>query len=249
MAELLSRAQLDALAQFDTPTICNAIEGFQVRSRIEGFTDPSLRMRAAMEDRPMVGYACTGIISARHPAGREHADVMRRYFEQFEKWSLPTVAAIQDIDPTPVGSFWGDVQATVHRAMGCVGTITNGGVRDIDEVKKVGFYLFSKEILISHAYVHMLEAGTTVDICGMSVRSGDLIHADSHGAIVIPCEIAEYVADACVRAMAAEDALLNPCREALKLGRRVTAEEVMTWRAEMQQRRSAIADGYPCFSR
>lgn len=184
--ELLTREQLDALAQFDTPTICNAIEGFGVRSRTEGFTRPELRMRAAMSDKAMVGYARTGVISARQPAAPAHSAVMEAYYRQYEDFDLPMVAAIQDLDRVPVGSFWGDVQATVHRALGCIGVITDGGVRDIEEVKKVGFYLFSKEVLISHAYIHMVEAGTAVDICGMTVRPGDLIHADAHGAIVIP---------------------------------------------------------------
>ena len=171
----LTQEQLDALAQFDTPTICNAIEGFGVRGRTEGFTRPELRMRAAMSDKPMVGYARTGVISARQPATPAHSAVMEAYYRQYEDFDLPMVAAIQDLDRVPVGSFWGDVQATVHRALGCIGVITDGGVRDIEEVKRVGFYLFSKEVLISHAYIHMVEAGTAVDICGMTVRPGDLI--------------------------------------------------------------------------
>ena len=245
----LTRQQLSTLAEFDTPTICNAIEGFGVRSRTEGFTRPELHMRAVMSERPMVGYACTGVISARHPAAPEHASVMEAYYRQYEAYDVPTIAVIQDLDRTPVGSFWGDVQATVHRALGCIGTITDGGVRDIQEVQKVGFYLLSKEVLISHAYIHMVEAGTTVDICGMTVSPGDLIHADYHGAIVIPREIAPVLADACVRAMDAENALLEPCRAALEQGRTVTAKEIMAWRAEMQRRREAIASGSPMVSR
>ena len=189
----LTQEQLDALAQFDTPTICNAIEGFGVRGRTEGFTRPELRMRAAMSDKPMVGYARTGVISARQPAPPAHS------------------------------------------------VITDGGVRDIEEVKRVGFYLFSKEVLISHAYIHMVEAGTAVDICGMTVRPGDLIHADAHGAIVIPQEIAGQLAEACVRAMDAEEALKGPCQAAIARGERVTAKEIMAWRGEMQRRRAAIA--------
>ena len=237
----LTQEQLDALAQFDTPTICNAIEGFGVRGRTEGFTRPELRMRAAMSDKPMVGYARTGVISARQPATPAHSAVMEAYYRQYEDFDLPMVAAIQDLDRVPVGSFWGDVQATVHRALGCIGVITDGGVRDIEEVKRVGFYLFSKEVLISHAYIHMVEAGTAVDICGMTVRPGDLIHADAHGAIVIPQEIAGQLAEACVRAMDAEEALKGPCQAAIARGERVTAKEIMAWRGEMQRRRAAIA--------
>ena len=207
----LTQEQLDALAQFDTPTICNAIEGFGVRGRTEGFTRPELRIRAAMSDKPMVGYARTGVISARQPATPAHSAVMEAYYRQYEDFDLPMVAAIQDLDRVPVGSFWGDVQATVHRALGCIGVITDGGVRDIEEVKRVGFYLFSKEVLISHAY------------------------------IVIPQEIAGQLAEACVRAMDAEEALKGPCQAAIARGERVTAKEIMAWRGEMQRRRAAIA--------
>lgn len=238
--KLLTQAQLNALAEFDTPTICNAIEGFSVRGKTEGFTRPELRMRSVMAARPMVGYARTGMISARYPAAQDHTAVMEAYYRQYEGFDLPMVAAIQDIDQVPVGSFWGDVQATVHRALGCIGTVTNGGVRDIEEVGKVGFYLFSKEVLISHAYIHMIEAGTTVDICGMTVHPGDLIHADRHGAIVIPEAIAEDLVGACLRAVDAENALLDPCRAALEKKERITAAQIMQWRAEMQQRREAI---------
>lgn len=239
--ELLTLAQLEALRRFDTPTICNAIEGFGVRAKTEGFTRPELRMRVSMEDKPLVGYARTGIISSRHPAQPFHRAVMERYYAQYEGFELPQVAVIQDLDETPVGSFWGDVQATVHRALGCTGTVTNGGVRDVSEVEKVGFYLFSKEVLISHAYIHMVEAGATVEICGMTVAPGDLIHADVHGAIVIPHKIAPLLADACERAVDAENALLLPCREAIEEGRRVTAKEIMIWRDEMTRRRTLIA--------
>lgn len=126
-------------------------------------------MHTAMSDKPWWAMPAPGVISARHPATPCHNQVMEAYYRQYENFDLPMVAAIQDLDRVPVGSFWGDVQATVHRALGCIGVITDGGVRDIEEVKKVGFYLFSKEVLISHAYIHMVEAGTAVDICGMTV--------------------------------------------------------------------------------
>lgn len=119
------------------------------------------------------------------------------------------MAVIQDLDSLPVGSFWGDVQAAVHQALGCIEVITNGGVRDIPAVQKAGFYMFSQEILISHAYVHMAEAGTAVQVCGMAVNPGDLLHADQHGAIVIPAGIAGRLAQACRQVTDAETLLEN----------------------------------------
>lgn len=239
--ELLTLEELELLRDFDTPTICNAIEGFGVRGKTEGFTHPGLRQRVAWGERPMVGYARTGIISAVNPPDPRHWDAMERYYAQYENFPFPQVAVIQDIDTVPVGSLWGDVQATVHRALGCVGAITNGGVRDLKEVEKVGFYLHSREVLVSHAHVHLIESGTVVTVCGMTVRPGDLIHADYHGAIVIPAEIAKKIAGACKRAVEAEDALLNPCRRAIEAGRRVTAAEIMEWRREMVEKRKLIS--------
>lgn len=239
--KLLTQVQLSALAQFDTPTVCNAIESFGVRSRTAGFSRPELKMRTAMAGRPLVAYAKTGLISSRHPATPAHEAIMEAYYCQYEGFDLPTAAVIQDLDERPVGSLWGDVQATVHRALGCIGVITNGGIRDVGGIEKVGFYTFSKEVLVSHAYVHMVESGGTVDVCGMTVRPGDLIHADRHGAVVIPEEIAEDVAAACVRALDAEAAMLIPCRQAIQENRRVTAADVMAWRREMQRRRKSIA--------
>lgn len=243
MAAWLSPGELETLASFDTPTICNAIESFGVRGRAEGFTRPDLRLRTAPGSRPMVGYACTGIISARLPAAPAHQAVLEAYYRQYEGWALPSVAVIQDLDDCPVGSFWGDVQAAVHQALGCIGVITNGGVRDIPEVRKTGFYMFSKEILVSHAYVHMVEAGTAVQVCGMAVNPGDLLHADQHGAIVIPAGIAGSLAQVCRRTIDAENALLEPCRDAVSKGSRVTARQIMEWRGEMQRRRESAAAG------
>lgn len=238
--DLLTREELEALRAFDTPTICNAIEGFQVRGRTVGFTRPGLKRQVSWDGKPMVGYARTALISAANPSVPGHWEIMRQYYRQYEDFDLPQVAVIQDIDPVPIGSLWGDVQATVHRALGCVGVITDGGVRDLDEVKKVGFNMFSREILVSHAYVHIVEAGGPVTVFGMTVRPGDLIHADGHGAIVIPCEITRKIAGACRQAMDAEDALLVPCREALRENRRVTADQIMEWRKEMQERRLRV---------
>jgi len=238
--ELLTLQEMEGLREFDTPTICNAIEGFGVRERTAGFTKPGLRQQVAWDGKPVVAYARTARISADVPMCPQHWDEMERYYRQYEDCELPQVAVIQDVDEEPIGSFWGDVQATVHRALGCVGAITNGGVRDLKGVEKVGFNLFSREILVAHAYVHIVEAGIPVTVFGLTVKPGDLIHADYHGAVVIPGEIAKDVARACRQAMDAEDALLKPCRSALLENRRVTAAEIMKWRKEMQAKRGLI---------
>lgn len=238
--ELLTIQELEALREFDSPTICNAVEGFHVRDHTSGYTRPGLIRRVSLDGKPMVGYARTARISAFDPMDQRHWTAMEQYYRQYENFDLPQVSVIQDVDETPIGSFWGDVQATVHRALGCVGGITNGGVRDLKEVESVGFHLFSKVVLVAHANVHIVEAGVPVTVFGLTVYPGDLIHADYHGAVIIPGEIAKDVARACQQAMNAENALLVPCRNALMENRRVTAAQIMEWRKEMQAERARI---------
>ena len=111
----LTQEQLDALAQFDTPTICNAIEGFGVRGRTEGFTRPELRMRAAMSDKPMVGYARTGVISARQPATPAHSAVMEAYYRQYEDFDLPMNLMLAESVTLVQGSFEDCLDDLVHQ--------------------------------------------------------------------------------------------------------------------------------------
>ena len=237
---LLTKAQLDELASYDSPTICNALEAFGVTARTEGFALPGLAMRCRPSSKAMVGYACTGIVTSVTPAGPDNRELLKSYYAQYDGWDVPTVAVIQDLDVPAVGSFWGDVQATIHRALGCIGVVTSGGVRDIPEVDKVGFYMLSNDVLVSHAMVHLLAAGKPVTINGLIVKPGDLIHADEHGAVLIPGQIADRVAEACARAMEAENAVLDPCREALEKGERVTSDQIMQWRARMEENRKRI---------
>ena len=238
--KLLTFKQIEELREFDTPTISNAIETFNIRSRAEGFTRPSLVMRVSNGEKPMVGYAVTAKVSAKYPMSEEHLSNLKEYYALYSKIDQPKIAVIQDIDHEPIGSFWGDVQATIHKALGAVGVITSGGVRDIDEVEKVGFYMFSKEILVSHAYNHLESYDCTVDICGLTINPGDLIHADIHGAIVIPHEIAPYLAEACRKYRESERILLDPCEDAIKNGRTVTSEEIISWRNDMLEQRENL---------
>jgi regulator of RNase E activity RraA len=144
---------------------------------------------------------------------------------------------IQDVDPVPTGSFWGEVHASVHKALGCVATITNGGVRDLAEVKNLGFGYFASCVLVSHAYVHVEEFGCPVTFGGLTVHPGDLLHADQHGVILIPHEIAPELAQVCRNIQYAEEPVLKGCRERFETG--VELDELKTWREEMQRRRAA----------
>lgn len=195
MAQPLSLEQIEELRQISTPTISNAIETFETRPRNEGFMNREIRC-ILPELGAMVGYAATGAYMASRPGGDDVKGMDRELWKHVLTIPEPRIVVVQDIDnPTCVGSLWGEVNGTVFGALGCVGTITNGGVRDLDEVRAMGFHLFASCVIPSHAYVHVVETGKPVKVGGLTVRPGDLIHADQHGVVTIPHEIAAEAAD------------------------------------------------------
>ena len=194
MARLLSPKQIEELRQISTPTISNAIETFDVRPRNEGFMNPEIKC-ILPELGAMVGYAATGTFMASKPGDKDEGDMDQQLWKHVLKIPAPRIVIVQDVDNPPcVGSLWGEVNGTIFKALGCAGTITNGGVRDLDEVRAMGFHFFASCVIPSHAYVHVVETGKPVTIGGLTVRPGDLIHADQHGVITIPHEIAAEVA-------------------------------------------------------
>jgi regulator of RNase E activity RraA len=214
MPNELSRAELEALRRINTPTISNAIETFHLRPRNEGYMSPAVRCLFP-DLGVMVGYAVTARIMAERPAAAGQQASRFDYWDYILTTPAPRIAVIQDLDQPPaIGSFWGEVNANIHRALGCLGTITNGGVRDLDEVQALGFHLFAAEVIVSHAYIHLVDFGGPVKVGGLVVHPGDLLHADQHGAIVIPHEIAREVAAAAARVDAAERQIIDYCKSA-----------------------------------
>jgi 4-hydroxy-4-methyl-2-oxoglutarate aldolase len=194
-APLLSVAELQRLQEFSTPTLSNAIETFGVRPRSEGYMNASIRCLQPV-CKPMVGYSVTGRFRcAERPAPGQGAS-RSEYWKWLSSIPEPRVVVLQDVDEPPgVGSFWGEIQATIHLALGCVGTVTNGGVRDLEEVQALGFYYFAAHVAVSHAYVHLVNFGTPVEVGGVTVHPGQLIHADPHGVLLIPDEVSPYLAE------------------------------------------------------
>ncbi len=179
---------LEVLRGVDTPTICNALEVIDPRWHEQGFTsEPFTVLDPALP--PIVGVARTATICARRPAEQDEAagrDRRLRWYERVAADTLPTIAVIEDVDrPAGFGAFWGEVQTTVHKGVGCVGGITNGSIRDLDAAAP-DFQLLAGRVGPSHAYVHLVEMGVAVTVHGMTVKEGDLIHADRHGAVVVP---------------------------------------------------------------
>lgn len=183
---------LTRLRDFDTPTICNALEVAAPEHRGTGYTTrPLVCLRPAMP--PIVGYARTATLRAERPSERPaEQDRQRRldYYAYVAEGPRPSVVAIQDLDPAPgYGSFWGEVNSHVHRGLGALGVVTNGSIRDLDQNAE-GFQMLAGMVGPSHAHVRIESFDLPVTIAGMAVASGDLIHADQHGAVVIPADVA-----------------------------------------------------------
>ena len=210
----LSEAELEDLRAFDTPTICNALEVVAPERRALGFTTQTL-ICPFPQLPPIVGYARTAMIRSALPPGLSAAEqraARLEYYRYVAAGEGPKVMVIQDVDSRiGFGCFWGEVQTAVHRALGCRGLVTDGGVRDLDAVAPE-FQVLCGKVTPSHAWVHSIAFGGTVDVFGMVVRSDDLIHADRHGAVVIPHEAARQVAEAARLCGRREEPILKVAR-------------------------------------
>jgi regulator of RNase E activity RraA len=179
-------ADLEALRKFDTPTICNGLELVAPARRALGFTVEPV-VAANRSYPPIIGLARTGLIRAKEPP-RGPIPEREAWYEYVEATDLPTIAVLQDIDDRPgYGAFWGEVQSNVHKGLGVAGCVTNGSYRDLD-VLAPGFQLLGGRIGPSHAHVHMVQFGCQVNVFGMLCGHDDVVHADYHGAVVIPAD-------------------------------------------------------------
>jgi regulator of RNase E activity RraA len=209
MAGPLTMEQIEELRRITTPTIINAIETFDVQPRNKGFMNTQIRC-IFPELGSMVGYAVTAKLVANDPARGEHEGLGHAMWKLILNTPAPRIVVIEDVDDPPcIGSMWGEVNGTIHKALGCAGVVTNGGVRDLDEVRAMGFHFFAAHVIPSHAYEHLIEIGKPVTIGGLTVKTGDLLHGDQHGVIVIPHEIAHQVAEAAREVERNERGIIN----------------------------------------
>ena len=210
MAELTPE-QLEALRQWPSCAISNAIETFDIKRRNEGFMLPAVR--SIFPDLGhMIGYAVTGVIAAgKAPTSRMNVP-RTEWFDEILKIPAPRVIVLQDLDyPDVIGSFWGEVQANIHTALGRVGVVTDGGVRDLDEMHAKNFNAFATEVLVSHAYVHLVDVNVPVTVGGLTVNPGDIIMGDQHGVIAVPKEIAVDVPEAAQKVEDRERITIDVC--------------------------------------
>ena len=203
---------IDALRKISSPSIANAIETFNIRPRNQGQMSSDIKTLFP-ELGPLVGYAVPAVIRAEQAPQSGHRASTFAWWDYVLTIPAPRVIVGHDIDePRGQGAQWGEVQANIHRALGCVGVVTDGSVRDLDEVRKLGFQFAAAHVSVSHAYVHMVDFGLPVKLGGLWVQPGDLIHADQHGVLTIPADIAPRVAEAVAKVEADERTIIALCQ-------------------------------------
>ena len=216
MAEyLIDPALLELLQSVDTPTVCNAIEVAQGKRGFNNYTHGSM-LRSAPEDPAVVGFARTAKIAGLAPPTIPADEVRKRrmdYFRSMSDGPRPGLAVIEDVDfPDCVSAWWGEVHTTVHKGLGLSGAVTNGVMRDLGDLEP-NFPVLAGSVGPSHAFVHVREIGTPVTVFGMTVNEGDLVHADRHGALVIPPEVIPDLKAAIEKLLETEQLILGPARE------------------------------------
>lgn len=206
---------LALLQKVDTPTVCNAIEVAQGKRGFNDFTKGT--MIASHPDAPaMVGYARTARIAAVNPPTEDPAIIKARrmgYYRHMAEGPRPAVVVIEDVDyPNAVGAFWGEINTTVHKGFGLSGTLTNGVMRDLGDVPD-DYPVVAGSIGPSHGFVHVRDIAQPVTVFGLTVADGDLVHADRHGAVVIPADVLDVLEEAIIKLLDTEKLVLDPARK------------------------------------
>ena len=205
----ISPETLRKLGQFDTPTICNVIELFDVRSRTAGYMNSTIKANFP-EMPPMVGFACTAAFrSSAAPTQGDAYGSMEQQVELFASLGGPAVVVFQDIDDQPVAATFGEVMCSTYKGFGSAGLITSGGGRDLLQVQAIGYPVFTGSTICSHGYCHILHVGMPVHVGGLPVSTGDLLHGDANGVTNIPQDIAADIADITQEFVDAEKIVLD----------------------------------------
>jgi|SRR5580658_1364682 4-hydroxy-4-methyl-2-oxoglutarate aldolase len=210
---LLTEEDLDALRRFDTCMVSNAIETFDARLRNTGFAGAAIHC-IFKDAPPMVGYAATARLRSGEPpivSGSFHdrAD----FWNSILKIPAPRILVLEDMDEPPGrGAFIGDMHAAILKALGCIGYVSNGAVRELPSVRALGIQLFAGNVAVSHAYAHIFEIGATVKVGGMEVRPGELLHGDRHGVLTVPKRIAARIPHVAAELQRGERKVIDFCR-------------------------------------
>ncbi len=214
-AARVTKEQFEFLRSIDTPTVCNLVEMVAPERRGRGYTVKHLHCPFP-DLPPMVGFAKTVTIRTKDEVPLGEASYMAKrldYLDYVAAAPTPSVVVIEDLDGEHAGfgAFWGEVQTNLHKALGCLGTITNGAIRDIPTIPP-GFQMLAGSIAPSHAYVHVVDFAVDVTVHGMAVASGDLVHADRHGAVAVPIDKIDAMRPAFDKLMAQEARIIQAAR-------------------------------------
>jgi 4-hydroxy-4-methyl-2-oxoglutarate aldolase len=206
---MISTETLKKLAQFDSPTICNVLELFEVRPQNVGYMDGRIRANFP-ELPPMVGFAATAQFrSDVPPRGGDGYGGMAEQLDLFATLPGPAIVVFQDVDDPPVGATFGEVMCSTYKAFGSTGLITSGAGRDLEQVRAVKYPVFTGSTIVSHGYNHMLHIGMPVRVGGLMVNTGDLLHGDANGITNIPPELAAETADVSAEFVALEAIIMD----------------------------------------
>ncbi len=203
---------LEKLRAFDTPTICNVIELLDLRPRTAGYMDG--RIQACFPKLPpMVGYAATATFRSASPprSGNVYAGLSEQV-AAFAELPGPAVVVFQDLDDPIAAATFGEVMCSTYKAFGAAGLITSGTGRDLDQVEAMNFPCFTQGTICAHGYCHIVQLNVPVQVGGVTIHPGDLLHGDRNGVTTVPNEIAAEVAAACPEFMAAEAVVLDYLR-------------------------------------
>lgn len=210
----LDAIALQKLTRFDTPTICNAIELFGVVPRNRGYMDARIKSNFP-EMAPIVGYAATASFrSDAPPVGGDAYTSIEAQLEQFAQLPGPAIVAIQDLDDPAASAVFGEVMCSTYKAFGVAGLVTNGAGRDLEQVRALKFPVFTFGAICSHGYCHLLHLGLPVRIGGLTLQTGELLHADANGVARIPLEIADELGDVAAEFVAAEEPMIAYAKSA-----------------------------------
>lgn len=203
------------LKSVDTPTVCNAIEVAQGKRGFNQFTRGTM-LSSCPEDSTMVGFARTAKIAALEPPSEDPAVIKQRrmdYYRHMAEGPKPSIAVVQDVDfPNAIGAYWGEVNTTVHKGFGMSGALTNGVMRDLGDMAD-SFPVLAGSIGPSHGFVHVREIATEVEIFGLKIKDGDLVHADRHGAVVVPDDTISALKAAIEKLLDTEKLILGPAQQ------------------------------------
>jgi 4-hydroxy-4-methyl-2-oxoglutarate aldolase len=207
----ISQDTLFRLAELDSCSIADAIETFAIRLRNEGFNDPTLRCFFPAF-APMVGFAHTFKVRSSDPPMDPDFYLDRTTWGHLDNSPVPKVVVIEDLDAKPGrGALVGKTHAAILKALGCKGVITNGGIRGVKQFQKLRLPAFARNLTVSHAYVHVIETETPVNIAGVHINPGDLIHGDANGIVNIPLDLADKIPAVAERLMAREQEIIRFC--------------------------------------